>query len=161
MNTVQTVTKYIEPIIKELNFELVDLEFIKQGSTYYLRLYIDKDGGITIDDCQIASRKVEVVLDEKDPIKDPYMLEVSSPGLDRVIKKDADFIKFANRIVDVKLYKPISSKISKQKHIQAKLIKKTTDEKTNDDILILEMEDGELLNVDFKNIASVRLAILF
>ncbi|ONI43713.1 ribosome maturation factor RimP [Candidatus Epulonipiscium fishelsonii] len=161
MNTVQTVTKYIEPIINELNFELVDLEFIKQGSTYYLRLYIDKDGGITIDDCQIASRKVEVVLDEKDPIKDPYMLEVSSPGLDRVIKKDMDFIKFADRIVDVKLYKTISSKLGKQKHIQAKLIKKIKDEKTSEDILVLELEDGELLNIDFKNIASVRLAILF
>ncbi|MHC1750521.1 MAG: ribosome maturation factor RimP [Cellulosilyticaceae bacterium] len=148
---VDDVTLYLEPILEEHAYELVDVEFVKEGPTYYLRIYIDKDGGITIQDCEIISKTVEPVLDEKDPIKEPYMLEVSSPGLDRILKKDKDFDRFAGSVIDVKLYKAVD----KQKQIQGTLVKKTEDK------LILEVEDGSPLELDYQNVAMVRLAILF
>lgn len=147
---VETVEGYLEPILQEHNYELVDVEFVKEGPTYYLRIYIDKEGGVTIDDCQITSRAIEKVLDEKDPIKDPYMLEVSSPGLDRILKKDKDFERFKGRMVDVKLYKAID----KQKHLTAVLTGK--DENT----LYLE-DEGTALEISMDNVAVVRLAIMF
>ncbi|MGL6174216.1 MAG: ribosome maturation factor RimP [Cellulosilyticaceae bacterium] len=145
------VTNYLEPILEEFNFELVDLEFVKEGPNYYLRIYIDKEGGIAIDDCQKTSRAIEVVLDEKDPIEMPYMLEVSSPGLDRIIKKDKDFERFNGEVVDVKLYEAIN----KKKHIQGKLISKV------EEVLTIRNEEGTDIEINMKNVVSVRLAILF
>ncbi len=97
----------LEPILKELAFELVDVEFVKEGSDFYLRAYIDKEGGITIDDCEKVSRKLEILLDEKDFIQDAYILEVSSPGLGRQLKKERDYLRSIGEQVDIKLYKPI------------------------------------------------------
>lgn len=95
------------PILENLNFELVDVEYVKEGSDYYLRAYIDKEGGININDCVDVSRKLEVLLDEKDFIADAYILEVSSPGLGRQLKKERDYIRSIGEEVDVKLYKAI------------------------------------------------------
>lgn len=95
------------PILDELGFELVDIEYKKEGAHWYLRLYVDKTGGITIDDCQQASDRINTALDGA--IKVPYdFLEVSSPGLDRPLKKEKDFIRYKGRKVDVKLYKAIN-----------------------------------------------------
>lgn len=148
---IDEVTKYLEPILANFNFELVDVEFVKEGPSYYLRIYIDKEGGITIEDCRVTSRAIEEVLDEKDIIEPAYMLEVSSPGLDRVIKKDQDFERFKGQVVDVKLY----TAINKQKMIQGELVSKT------EEILTLCGEDGEKIEIPMKNVVVVRLAILF
>ena len=95
------------PILDEFGFELWDVEYVKEGSEYYLRAYIDKEGGITIDDCVDVSRKLSDKLDEDDFIDGEYILEVSSPGLGRTLKSDRDFSKSIGRDTDIKLYKPI------------------------------------------------------
>ena len=95
------------PILDEFGFELWDVEYVKEGSEYYLRAYIDKEGGITIDDCVDVSRKLSDKLDEDDFIDIEYILEVSSPGLGRTLKSDRDFTKSIGRDTDIKLYKPI------------------------------------------------------
>lgn len=95
------------PILDEFGFELWDVEYVKEGSEYYLRVYIDKEGGITIDDCVDVSRKLSDKLDEDDFIDSEYILEVSSPGLGRTLKSDRDFSKSIGRDTDIKLYKPI------------------------------------------------------
>ena len=95
------------PILDEFGFELWDVEYVKEGSEYYLRAYIDKEGGITIDDCVDVSRKLSDKLDEDDFIDSEYILEISSPGLGRTLKSDRDFSKSIGRDTDIKLYKPI------------------------------------------------------
>lgn len=97
----------ITPILDRLGFELWDVEYVKEGADYYLRAYIDKDGGITIDDCVDVSRALSDELDREDFIEDAYILEVSSPGLGRVLKKDKDFERSIGRMVEIKTYKPI------------------------------------------------------
>ena len=146
----ETIEGYLEPILAEFKFELVDVEYVKEGPNYYLRIYIDKEGGVTIQDCQITSRAIEAVLDKEDPIEEPYILEVSSPGLDRVLKKDREFERFKGRLVDVKLYKAMEG----EKNYTATLVGKT------DDKLYLE-DEGVKLEFDMKNVAVVRLAIVF
>lgn len=147
---IETVENYLEPILEELQFALVDVEYVKEGSNYYLRIYIDKEGGVNIKDCQITSRAIEKVLDEKDFIKEEYCLEVSSPGLDRILKKDKEFKYFNGRLVDVKLYKAIDG----EKHYSGILVNKT------DDMLYLD-DEGTALEFDMNNVAVVRLAITF
>ena len=83
----------IVPILERMNFELVDVEYVKEGSIYYLRAYIDKEGGITVNDCEAVAREMNVLLDEKDFIPDSYTFEVSSPGLGRPLKKEKDYLK--------------------------------------------------------------------
>lgn len=95
-----------KPITNLFEFELVDAEFVKEANNWYVRIYIDKTEGITIDDCEKVSKAISKELDNKDPIPHQYILEVSSPGLDRPLKKDSDFIKYKGREVEVKLFKP-------------------------------------------------------
>lgn len=95
----------LQPIVDKMNIELVDVEYVKEGSDYYLRAYIDKEGGITIDDCEAVSRKLSDLLDEKDFIPEAYILEVSSPGLGRQLKKEKDYKRSIGKEVDIKLYK--------------------------------------------------------
>lgn len=104
------VAEFAGPIANNHSFELVDVEFIKEGTNWYLRIYIDKPGGITIDDCKVVSEEISDILDKKDPIDQSYFLEVSSPGLDRPLKKDSDFEKFKGELVEVKVYKPIDGR---------------------------------------------------
>lgn len=99
-----------KPIIEKLGFELIDVEFEKQGAERYLIYYIDKPGGIEIGDCEKASRLIESELDRLDPIEEAYILCVSSPGLDRPLKKQKDFEKNIGKKVDVRLYKPLQGK---------------------------------------------------
>ncbi len=93
------------PILEERGFELVDVEYVKEGSTWYLRAYIDKPGGITVDDCEIVSRALEAKLDSENFISEAYILEVSSPGLGRAIKKDKDFVRNEGKEIEIRLYK--------------------------------------------------------
>ena len=91
----QKTEKLLLPIIEANQFELVDVEYVKEGSNWYLRAYIDKEGGITVDDCEMVSRALSDLLDQKDFIEDAYILEVSSPGLGRPLKKEKDFLKLS------------------------------------------------------------------
>ena len=104
------VTELVMPIVDTLSFDLVDVEFLKEGTNWYLRVYIDKSGGIAIDDCQAVSNKLSNILDEVDPIKQSYILEVSSPGLERPLKKDSDFERFKGEEVKVRLFQPLNGK---------------------------------------------------
>ena len=97
----QQITSLVEPYVKEKGLELVDVEYIKEGAHWYLRLFIDKEGGVDMDDCSEVSHAVSDMLDEKNPIPQAYMLEVSSPGLERPLNKDEDFIRFQGRLVTV------------------------------------------------------------
>ena len=99
----------LEPILDDFGFLLWDVEYVKEGADYYLRAYIDKEGGITIDDCVDVSRKLSEKLDADEFIDDAYILEVSSPGLGRKLKKDKEFLRSIGRSVDIKFYKPIDS----------------------------------------------------
>ena len=101
------VSSVVEGIIAGTNLELVDVDYVRERD-WYLRVYLDKPGGVDLDDCQMVSEKLSAVLDEKDPIAENYLLEVSSPGLDRVLKKDKDFIRYNDRDVDIQLFKPIN-----------------------------------------------------
>ncbi len=98
------------PIIKENKCELVDIEYVKEGPNWYLRLYIDKQGGVTVEDCQRVSETLSDVLDEVDPIEHSYILEVSSPGVERPLKSQRDYDYFRGREVEIKLYSPVDGK---------------------------------------------------
>ena len=150
-NTEAKELPILEPIIAEKGLELVDLEFVKEGVNWYLRVYIDKDSGVNIDDCEAVSRALEVKLDEKDPIEQAYILEVSSPGIDRPLKKDADFVKYQGEIIDVKLYKAQDG----SKQYQGRLLG------LEDGVLSIEEENGNVVKFEQKDIASVRLAVIF
>ncbi len=146
-----TCEELVLPIIEERGFELVDVEYVKEGSTYYLRVYADKEGGITIDDCVEVSRALNPKLDAYDKeFKDPYILEVSSPGLLRPLKKDKDFARNLGKMVEIKLFKPLDG--SKNKEFEAEL--KEYDDKT---ITVLLEDDRELV-IERGNLALIRLA---
>lgn len=149
-----TCEELVLPIIEEHGFELVDVEYVKEGSNYYLRVYADKEGGITIDDCVDVSRALNPKLDAYDKeFKDPYILEVSSPGLLRPLKKDKDFARNQGKMLEIKLFKPLDN--SNVKEFEAEL--KEYNEKT---ITVLTDEDEETV-IDRSNLALVRLAFDF
>lgn len=139
------------PIMEEYNFELVDVEYVKEVGNWYLRAYIDKEGGITVDDCEIVSRRMSDLLDEHDYIPDAYIFEVSSPGLGRQLKKDKDFTRSLGEEVEIKLYKAIN----KQKEFAGFL------KDFNKDSLTIELDNGEIMEIERTNIAIVKLAVHF
>ncbi|KNF08858.1 ribosome maturation factor RimP [Gottschalkia purinilytica] len=145
------VTEMLDPILEELNFELVDVEYIKEGPNMYLRIYIDKPGGINIDDCQKVSEQVSELLDEKDPIEENYFLEVSSPGLDRPLKKEKDFQSSIGKDVEISLYKPLNGK----KKFAGKLLKFD-----NEKVYIEDDTIGEIA-IERESISKINLAIIF
>ncbi len=113
----KTIAKVSETIAEELGLELVDLEFVKEFGSNFLRIYIDKPGGISLDDCQEVSEKVSEFLDEKDPIKDHYYLEVSSPGLDRPLKNDKDLKRNMGEEIEISLYQNLDGKKKYDGHL--------------------------------------------
>lgn len=140
----------VTPFIQENNFELVDTEFVKEGGNYYLRVYIDKPGGINIDDCELISRALSDKLDEEDYIEEAYILEVSSPGLGRPLKKEKDYQRALGEEIEIKLYKAMD----KVKEFQGIL-------KSYDDETVTIEENGNGITFEKKNIAIIRLAIDF
>lgn len=106
----QKTEKLLMPIMEANGFELVDVEYVKEGGTWYLRAYIDKPGGITIDDCELVSRAFSDVIDQNDFIEDSYIMEVSSPGLLRPLKKDKDFNRYLEKPIEMRTYKMIDKK---------------------------------------------------
>lgn len=147
----QKTEEILLPIIEEHGFELVDVEYVKEGSSWYLRAYIDKPGGITIDDCEAVSRKLSDQLDEKDYIEDAYILEVSSPGLGRPLRKEKDFRRSLGEEVEVRTYRMIE----KQKEFTG--ILKEYDEKT----VTIEEDGGNVRIFEKSDIALIRLAFDF
>ena len=139
------------PIVEAKGFELVDVEWVKEGANWYLRAYIDKENGITVDDCEEVSRALSDLLDEEDFISENYILEVSSPGLDRPLKKEKDFARRIGKDVEVKWFKAIS----KEKEFVG--ILKAYDE----DTVTLEMEDETEMQFKRSDIARIRLAFFF
>lgn len=138
----------IQPLVDEKGFELVDVEFVKEGSEWYLRVYIDKDGGISVNDCEEISRAFNEILDREDYISEQYIFEVSSPGLTRPLKKEKDYKRAIGKLVDVKLYKPVD----KAKEYTGVL--SAFDENT----VTLEGDNGDSYTLDRKNIAKISLA---
>ena len=102
----KTAEDLVTPIAESFGLSIYDVEYVKEGKEFYLRVYIDKPGGVTIDDCEKVSRAFSAKLDETDPIPDAYVMEVSSPGLGRALKKDRHFEKSIGEEVEVGLYKP-------------------------------------------------------
>ena len=147
----QKTEAILMPIVEEHGFELVDVEYVKEGGTWYLRAYIDKPGGINVDDCEVVSRRLSDILDEKDYIEEAYILEVSSPGLGRPLKKEKDFKRSLGEEVDVRTYRMIE----RQKEFTGLL-------KDYDDATVtIEMEDGTLKTFEKSDIALIRLAFDF
>ena len=106
MKITDIVTEFAKPIVEEKGCQLWDVEYVREGSERYLRLYIDKEGGVDINDCENVHRAVDPVLDEKDPIAESYHFEVCSAGLERALKRPSDFARFMDSAILVKLYRP-------------------------------------------------------
>ncbi len=114
-NTVAEVTKLVEPIIENLGLRLWNVCYVKEGAEYYLRIFVDKDGGVTIDDCETVTRAVDDPLDKLDPIEGNYILEVSSPGVERELILDRHFDEYLGSPVMVKLIRPDENNIREYK----------------------------------------------
>ena len=138
----------IQPLIDANNFELVDVDFVKEGSDWYLRVYIDKDGGITVDDCELISRAFNEILDREDYISEQYIFEVSSPGLMRPLKKEKDYKRSVGKLIDIKLYKPVD----KCKEFTGVL------DSYDKDTVTIKMDDDTQKTFDRSNLAMIRLA---
>ena len=146
----QKTEAILTPIVESKGFELVDVEYVKEAGTWYLRGYIDKPGVLTVNDCEDVSRAFSDILDEQDFIEDSYIMEISSPGLDRPLKKEKDFKRSLGKLVEIRTYRPIE----KQKEFCGILNAYDSNSVTID-------EDGTERTFDKKDIALIRLAIEF
>ena len=142
------VERYLLPLVEEHHFELVDVEYVKEAGTWYLRAYIDKEGGIAVDDCEVISRKLGEWLDKEDFIDESYILEVSSPGLMRPLKKEKDYKRSVGKLIDIKLYKPVD----KCKEFTGVL------DSYDKDTVTIKMDDDTQKTFDRSNLAMIRLA---
>lgn len=154
-NTViQKVNELVQPILDEHHFELFDTEFVKEGPSWYLRVYIDKDGGITLEDCVTVSDALSEALDkcDPDPIPQQYFLEVSSPGAERPLRNEADYQKAVNDYIHVSLYQPVDGK---------KVYEGTLTKLSNDELSLdwLDKTRHKTVVIPRKLIAKARLAI--
>lgn len=141
----------VMPLITQNEFELVDVEYVKEGSNWYLRVYIDKPGGIELDDCELISRALSDLLDREDYIDEAYILEVSSPGLGRPLKKDKDFERSLGEEVEIKLYRMKDG---------TKDYKGFLKSYNKDEIVIVDEEEKEII-FERSEIALIRLAFDF
>lgn len=141
----------ILPIVEKYNFELVDVEYVKEGTNWYLRCYIDKEGGIFVDDCELVHRELGDLLDEEDFVEGSYILEVSSPGLGRPLKKEKDFVRSIGKDVDIRTFR----KIDKCKEFTGCL---TAYDK---DTVTIQLEDGQDMVFQRTDIALIHLAFDF
>ncbi|HAS91173.1 MAG TPA: ribosome maturation factor RimP [Sedimentibacter sp.] len=145
---VSSVRKITEEILKSTDIELFDIEYVKEGPFKYLKVYIDKPGGITVDDTADISRVLNKKLDEVDLIKEQYFLEVSSPGVERPFKTEKDYLKNLNKLVEARLYKPIDDK---------KTVKGILTEKNENNIVIKSGENN--FTIELKDLAKINRVI--
>lgn len=144
-NIENKVQGLLEEIIQNLGYNLYDVEYVKEGKDYYLRITIDKEDGINIQDCEKVNDGINDILDQADIIKDQYYLEVSSPGLERVLRKDIHFLAQIGKKVNVNLFKPID----KKKEFQGIL------KEYNSSSIIIETEENDM-EINLKDIALVK-----
>lgn len=151
MNKVIAITEeLVKPILEEESLELVDIEFVKESGNWFLRVYIDKPGGVDIEDCGRVSEKLGKKLDEKDPISQPYFLEVSSPGAERPLKKENDFKRAVGKRVHIETVEPIEG----SQVIEGELTLFAGGK--------LEVKDGtKTYDIPYDKVAAARLALSF
>ena len=147
-NIVSSVRKITEEILESTDIELFDIEYVKEGPFKYLKVYIDKPGGITVDDTADISRVLNKKLDEVDLIKEQYFLEVSSPGVERPFKTEKDYLRNLNKLVEARLYKAIDDK---------KTVKGILMEKNENNIVIKSGED--IFTIELKDLAKINRVI--
>jgi ribosome maturation factor RimP len=147
----QRTEELITPILERNQFELVDVDYVKEGSDWYLRAYIDKEGGITVNDCTLVAREMNEILDREDYVEGSYIFEVSSPGLGRPLKKEKDYVRAMGKNLEIRTYRAIN----KEKEFYG--ILKSYDNET----VTIETENAEDLTFDKKEIALIRLAFDF
>jgi ribosome maturation factor RimP len=148
---VDVVRDLVKGHLASNGLELVDVEFVKEGPDRYLRVIIDKDGGIGLDDCGLVSKYLNKRLDEVDPIEENYFLEVTSPGVERELKKDEDYLKYAGKKVQVNLYQPIEG----EKVIQGTLVG------LKDNKIIVTRDDSSTVEIPKSKTAVVKLLVTF
>ena len=136
-----------EPVLRENGLSLYDVEYVKEAGNYILRLYLEKESGVTIDDCVTVSRALSDLLDREDFIPDAYTLEVQSLGLGRALKKDKDFRRNLGEIVELRLYKPLEKGLRELTGVLRDFDQKT---------VTIETEDGESLTIEKKNLSLIR-----
>lgn len=141
----------IQPIVDRMKFELVDVEYVKEGSVWYLRAYIDKEGGITVNDCEAVAREMNEILDREDYVEGSYTFEVSSPGLGRPLKKEKDYKRSMGKEIEIRTYRAIN----REKEFRGIL-------KAYDDASVtIETEDETEMKFEKTEIALIRLALDF
>ena len=153
--------KLLEPIMEENHFELVDVEYVKEAGNWYLRAYVDKEGGITLDDCELVNRAWSDLMDENDFIPEAYILEVSSPGLGRQLKKEKDFKRSIGQDVDVKFYQ--SRKIPAGRNGKEVSVKEITGtlKAYKKEKITLETDFAKEYEIACSDISTVKLTIDF
>ncbi|QHS22285.1 ribosome maturation factor RimP [Virgibacillus sp. MSP4-1] len=150
----ETTEELVQPILDDMNLELVDTEFVKEGKNWFLRVYIDKEGGVDIEECGKVSEALSEKLDEAEPVKDPYYLEVSSPGVERPLKKEQDFINHTGENVYVKVYKAIDG----EKEFEGKL-RSIENGRVNLEVKVKTRTKN--VEIPFDQIAKAHLAVTF
>lgn len=143
------IDEFTNIILSGTDIELIDVEYVKEGTHKYLRVYIDKEGGVTLQDCQEVSQKLSMKLDEVDPIEENYFLEVSSPGIDRPLKNNKDLERSIGKDIEISLYKPLDGK---KKFVG---LLKSYDEEN----IVINVDDE--IVIPRKDIAKINLAIIF
>lgn len=143
---VDIVKELIAAFIKENDLELIDIEFLKEGKDWYLRVYIDKEAGVSLDDCQLVSEYLSNKLDEADPIEQSYYLEVSSPGLGRPLKTEKDFKRNINQLIEVSLYEPVNGK----KIVEGELVE------YKESTIAIKINENQMMVLERSNIAKAK-----
>ncbi|SDJ71694.1 ribosome maturation factor RimP [Sediminibacillus albus] len=150
----ETTEKLVQPILADMNLNLVDIEFEKEGKNWFLRVYVDKEGGVDIEECGQVSEQLSEKLDEEDPVSAPYFLEVSSPGAERPLKKPEDLKANINKKIHVKLYE----KLDGEKEYEGIL------KDFQEDTILLEIivkTRKKEIQIPFEKVAKARLAVSF
>lgn len=150
----ETAEELVMPILEDMNLELVDIEYVKEGKNYFLRLYIDSDTGVDIEECGKVSERLSEKLDEIDPIAHPYFLEVSSPGAERPLKNAADMEKAVGKYINVKTYEPIDD----EKQFEGQLAAFDGETVT---IEIQVKARKKQIKIPYEKVAKARLAVTF
>ncbi len=148
------------PILDKYHYEFVDVEFIKEAGSWHLRVYIDKEGGITLDDLTTVNHELSDLMDKEDFIEEAYILEVSSPGLFRPFKKKRDYMRNIGEDVEVKLYSPVTWEEQGKRYSDKEFIAILKEYREADDHIVLDMEDSKL-DIPVDDIALIRRYITF
>jgi ribosome maturation factor RimP len=148
---VNSVRTLVAPVVESEGMELVDIEFKKEGKTWYLRIFIDKPGGVTLLDCEKVSREVEVLLDIEDIIDRSYTLEVSSPGLDRPLKTKEDYLRFQGKLVKIKTFSSIHGQKVFSGYLQG----------IQGDKVRIRTKSNQEIEIPYENISKSRLEVEF